>query len=303
MRSSILSTLCLAATAVAQAVSEGIAPSAAAPSGCQPNFSGNFTLNTASIASTQENQVSEVCNLSLCPSIYIFVDADSFVQLQVVDSAVTVTLKNGILHDSLGRTGDIVANHQFQFDGPPQAGSIYTGGWSICANDSLALGGSAIFYKCASGNFYNLYDISIGDQCIPCYIVIAPVTQASPTTGSPVAASSSANSNSHRKSTMGSTASSASGTISVESSISASALVSANSAITTGVLSLGFATATITTSSKRVSGAATAPSGTVQSAPSAAAAIATIAPGRTVFGAVAGLLSAAFVLYQLGRFG
>lgn len=265
MRSSILSTLCLAATAVAQAVSEGIAPSAAAPSGCQPNFSGNFTLNTASIADTQKNQVSEV-----------------------VDSAVTVTLKNGILHDSLGRTGDIVANHQFQFDGPPQAGSIYTGGWSICANDSLALGGSAIFYKCASGNFYNLYDISIGDQCIPCYIVIAPVTQASPTTGSPVAASSSANSNSHRKSTMGGTDSSASGTISVTSSIPASALVSANSAITTDVLSSGFATA---------------PSGTVQSAPSAAAAIATIAPGRTVFGAVAGLLSAAFVLYQLGRFG
>lgn len=254
MRSSIiLSTLCLAATAVAQAVSEGIAPSAAAPSGCNPNFSGNFTLNTASIANTQKNEVSEV-----------------------VDSAVTVTLKNGILHDSLGRTGDIVANHQFQFDGPPQAGSIYTGGWSICANDSLALGGSAIFYKCASGNFYNLYDISIGDQCIPCYIVIASVTQASPTTSSSVAASGSANSNSHQKSTMGSTASSASGTISVTSSKSASALASANSTITTGVLFSGFATA---------------------ASSSAAAAVATIAPGRTVFGTVAGMLGAAFVLY------
>ena len=190
-----------------------------------------------------------------------------FVQLQVVDSAVTVSLKNGILHDSLGRTGDIVANHQFQFDGPPQAGSIYTGGWSICANDSLALGGSAIFYKCASGNFYNLYDISIGDQCIPCYIVIAPVAQAPPTTTS-VAASSSA--------------SSASGTISVTSSISSSVLPSANSTITTGVLSLGFATAA---------------SRTARSSSSAAVAVAAIAPGRTVFGAVAGMLGAAFVLY------
>lgn len=270
----ILSTLCLATTAVAQAVSEGIAPSAAAPSGCQPNFSGNFTLNTASIANTQKNEVSEV-----------------------VDSAVTVTLKNGILHDSLGRTGDIVANHQFQFDGPPQAGSIYTGGWSVCANDSLVLGGSAIFYKCASGNFYNLYDISIGDQCIPCYIVIALVTQVSPTTSSPVTASGSVNSNSHRKSTMGSTASSVSGTISVISSISASALVSANSAINTGVLSSGFATAAITTSSSSVSGAATAASGTAQSSSSAAAAVATIALGKIVFGAVAGILGAAFVLY------
>ena len=61
----ILSTLCLAATAVAQAVSEGIAPSAAAPSGCKPNFSGNFTLNTASIANIQENETPEVCNLSM----------------------------------------------------------------------------------------------------------------------------------------------------------------------------------------------------------------------------------------------
>ena len=64
MRSSIiLFILCPAATAVAQAVSEGIAPSAAAPSGCKPNFSGNFTLNTASIANTQEKEVSEVCDL------------------------------------------------------------------------------------------------------------------------------------------------------------------------------------------------------------------------------------------------
>jgi len=96
---------------------------------------------------------------------------------------------------------------------------------------------------------------------------------------------------------MGSTASSASGTISVISSISASALVSANNAITTGVLSSGFATAAITTSSSSVSGAATAASGTAQSSSSAAAAVATVAPGRIVFGAVAGIFGAAFVLY------
>jgi len=268
----IISTFCLAATAVAQAVSEGIAPSATAPSGCKPNFSGNFTLNTASISSIQAKQVSDVVN-----------------------SAVTVTLKNGILHDSLGRTGAIVANHQFQFDGPPQAGSIYTGGWSVCANDSLALGGSAIFYKCASGNFYNIYDISIGDQCVPCYIVVVPVVQASPTTTSTIVASSSAHSTSHRQST-GSTASSASDTVSATSA-SASALVSANSTITTGVLSSSFATAAITVQSSSVSGVATAASGTAKSSSSAAAAAATFVPGRTVFGAAAGLLGAAFVLY------
>lgn len=52
----------------------------------------------------------------------------------------------------------IAANYQFQFDAPPQAGAIYTTGFSLCANGSLALGGSAIFYQCLSGSFYNLYD-------------------------------------------------------------------------------------------------------------------------------------------------
>ena len=52
----------------------------------------------------------------------------------------------------------IAANYQFQFDAPPQAGAIYTTGFSLCSNNSLALGGSAIFYQCLSGSFYNLYD-------------------------------------------------------------------------------------------------------------------------------------------------
>ncbi|KAF2873619.1 heat shock protein, partial [Massariosphaeria phaeospora] len=75
------------------------------------------------------------------------------------------TLEDGILHDPYGRTGAIVANYQFQFDGPPQAGSIYTGGFSVCENNTLAIGGSTLFYRCMSGEFGNLYDRSIGDQC------------------------------------------------------------------------------------------------------------------------------------------
>ena len=40
-------------------------------------------------------------------------------------------LEDGVLYDSHGRIGSIVANHQFQFDGPPpQAGAIYARGWS-----------------------------------------------------------------------------------------------------------------------------------------------------------------------------
>lgn len=81
-----------------------------------------------------------------------------------------ITLDGGKLTDAKGRTGYIAANHQFQFDSPPQTGAIYTSGWSACSNGSLAIGNNAVFYQCLSGNFYNLYDQSSGDQCSPVYI-------------------------------------------------------------------------------------------------------------------------------------
>ncbi|KAK8219229.1 hypothetical protein M8818_000961 [Zalaria obscura] len=81
------------------------------------------------------------------------------------DSTLSITLANGVLKDAQGRTGYIAANYQFQFDDPPQAGAIYTAGWSVCGNGSLALGGSNVFYQCLSGSFYNLYSETIGAQC------------------------------------------------------------------------------------------------------------------------------------------
>ena len=78
-----------------------------------------------------------------------------------------ITLANGILKDSHGRTGYIASNFQFQFDDPPQSGAIYTAGFSVCANGSLALGGSNIFYQCLSGSFYNLYNVNWAPQCSP----------------------------------------------------------------------------------------------------------------------------------------
>lgn len=81
-----------------------------------------------------------------------------------------MTLSDGKLTDSKGRTGYIAANQQFQFDKPPQTGAIYTSGWSVCSNGSLAIGDAAVFYQCLSGTFYNLYDESTGAQCSPVYI-------------------------------------------------------------------------------------------------------------------------------------
>ena len=83
------------------------------------------------------------------------------------EGALELTLKDGILKDGQGRTGYIASNFQFQFDAPPQAGAIYTSGFSICSNGTLALGGSNIFYQCLSGNFYNLYDRHWAPQCSP----------------------------------------------------------------------------------------------------------------------------------------
>ncbi|KAI6894609.1 hypothetical protein KC334_g12047, partial [Hortaea werneckii] len=39
-----------------------------------------------------------------------------------------------------------------------------------CSNGSLALDGTAIWYQCLSGDFYNLYDENDAAQCSPVYI-------------------------------------------------------------------------------------------------------------------------------------
>lgn len=97
-----------------------------------------------------------------------------------------VTLQGGVLTDQLKRTGEIVANSQFQFDNPLQDGALATEGFSVCQNNTLAYPGSAIFYQCLSGNpnnpddrsqlFNNLYTKPQGptsgeaDQCDQIYI-------------------------------------------------------------------------------------------------------------------------------------
>ncbi|GMG60173.1 unnamed protein product [Ambrosiozyma monospora] len=84
-----------------------------------------------------------------------------------------MTLSGGILLDGSGRVGSIVANRQFQFDGPPpQAGAIYAAGWSVTDDGKLAIGNTTTFYQCLSGNFYNLYDETLGEHCQPVYLNI-----------------------------------------------------------------------------------------------------------------------------------
>lgn len=96
--------------------------------------------------------------------------ANSGNKMITCSSGFSIQLENGVLTDQDGRTGYIASNYQLQFDKPPQAGAIYTAGFSECSNGSLALGGSSIFYQCLSGKFYNLYDRSWAAQCSPVYI-------------------------------------------------------------------------------------------------------------------------------------
>jgi len=87
------------------------------------------------------------------------------------NSTLELTIENGVLYDGLRRQGYIASNYQFQFDaGAPQAGAIITAGFSLCSNGTLALGGSAIFWQCLSGTFYNLYDRDWAVQCEPVFL-------------------------------------------------------------------------------------------------------------------------------------
>ncbi|KAK6457265.1 uncharacterized protein RJT20DRAFT_94568 [Scheffersomyces xylosifermentans] len=93
---------------------------------------------------------------------------DSTPQACLTSNSLSMNLHGSVLTDSHGRIGAIVANRQFQFDGPPpQAGSIYAAGWSITEDGYLAIGDQDLFYQCLSGDFYNLYDQNVAAQCSP----------------------------------------------------------------------------------------------------------------------------------------
>jgi len=132
--------LAFAATALAQS---------SPPAGCSSSTSGTFQISTVNVTNSKTKR-----------------DLSS----RQLAGTLTLSLQNGNLKDQAGRTGYTASNYQFQFDAPVQAGARQTTGFSLCSNGSLALGGSAIWYSCASGGFSNLYSQSTGAQCIPIYI-------------------------------------------------------------------------------------------------------------------------------------
>ncbi|KAK6217015.1 covalently-linked cell wall protein [Colletotrichum tabaci] len=163
MRFSALITFALGGMAFAMpqasaSVSGALAPKDGPPSGCETNFDGNFGLTVVELGKRSLDK------RGACTGA----------------GSLDLTLKDSVLTDSQNRTGSIVANFQFQFDGPPQAGVIYTSGFSVCSNGSLALGGSTTFYRCLSGNFYNLYDRHWAEQCSPIHLSVLPCGENAP---------------------------------------------------------------------------------------------------------------------------
>ena len=133
-----------------------IVPSSVPMAGCLNSRSGTFQI--ASLNATS-NALKE-------RSLRVDGNHDAQTLHSRQDSgAPTLTLTGGILRDQANRTGYIASDYQFQFDALPQDGAIFTGGFSICVNGSLALGASAVFWLCPNGTFYNLYDRRTSDQC------------------------------------------------------------------------------------------------------------------------------------------
>lgn len=149
--------LALAASALASPMPM---PQSDAPEGCSDSREGTFQISVVNATTSVKRSVEK----------------------RQLAGTLTITLQDGILKDQAGRTGSIVANHQWQFDDPVQENAISTSSFSMCSNGSLAHGGSAVWHQCYSGGFYNIYDETIGEQCNSIYLVAAgsssgPVTQ------------------------------------------------------------------------------------------------------------------------------
>lgn len=134
MRSTLAFLSVIALALIRPAIAQGpvtglVIPSAAPPAGCENSRSGTFTIT-----------IVNVTNAAPTPSKRDLND----IHRRQKSGVLTLTLNGGILTDQANRTGYIASNFQFQFDGPPQNGAIYTGGFSLCSNGSLALGGNAI---------------------------------------------------------------------------------------------------------------------------------------------------------------
>lgn len=164
-----LAVLGAAATAYAAPQADR-APDESAPEGCQTSYDGSFSISVVKEPAGESSNTKRATGTC-------------------AEGSLVITLQDGVLKDSQDRTGNIVANYQFQFDKPLQDNAIYTRGFSVCSNGKLAIGANTTFYQCLSGDFYNLYDRDWAEHCEPISIVASPCSGSSGSGGSEGSAS------------------------------------------------------------------------------------------------------------------
>lgn len=136
---------------------------------CMNSVPYTFQLIPVNVSESTHAARRDLGKVSLeCPSAHACMLTTSKRVAQCTQTPI-VTLQNGILHDQDNRQGEVVVNHQFQFDKPLQP-ALFQTGFCINQNTTLSIGGSAIFYSCISGSFSNLYTADIGSVCSQVYL-------------------------------------------------------------------------------------------------------------------------------------
>ncbi|EEQ45385.1 conserved hypothetical protein [Candida albicans WO-1] len=100
-----------------------------------------------------------------------------YCEIHNTDCDLLITLCGGVLTDDKHATGEIVANHQFQFDKPPQKDALHKKGFSIVHTEGtyyLALDHKIDFWHCKVDDkgLYKIYDKSIGEQCSKIKLIV-----------------------------------------------------------------------------------------------------------------------------------
>ncbi|RCK63579.1 putative cell wall mannoprotein PIR32 [Candida viswanathii] len=107
-------------------------------------------------------------------------EAEEFRTIKYNKNHYYFTLKNTVLHDERYATGEIVANHQFQFDDPVQPDALFTKGFTIVFEDGeylLAINGKTKFWNSAVDDtgVYKVYDAPITDESEPIQLIVLDV--------------------------------------------------------------------------------------------------------------------------------
>ena len=194
MKSFVVAALAAVALAnpMPQAVTSAISPTGAAPASCTASLPGNYEITVVKPGAAAKRDLEEVSNRIASSQRRPSINATSQRDACGGTGTLVVTLDGGVLKDALGRTAYIASNNQFQFDGPPQAGAIFTSGFSVCQNESIALGDTTVFYQCLSGSFYNLYNTNWAPQCSPVALNVIPCQEGGATTSAATSATTDA---------------------------------------------------------------------------------------------------------------